>query len=119
GLQRSSLTVRERDEAGLRHGQRVAAGGKFLQIVDALIVGQGPASAGNFGGVDEDARALDGASGVGGDDASADAAGGGWRRVLLVLLGGGVTRRPLLGGDGYRERQDECRDPTHRFSTGV
>ena len=83
-LQRPSLAVRERDETGLRHGQRVAAGRQFREIEHAAVVGQHAASARELRGGDEDARPLHRPPVVGRQHASGDAAGRRRRRVLRL-----------------------------------
>ena len=99
GLQRPALAVRQADEAGLRHGQRVAAGGQFGQLEDAFVVGERRPAARQLRGVHQGARALDGTAVVGREDASGNPA---HRRRRIVLLRG-LRRRVagrLLDGPG-------------------
>jgi hypothetical protein len=80
-LQRPALAVREADETGLRRRERVAARRQVGEVERAVFVGQRAAPAGQLRRRDEDARPLDRAAGVGGEDPPgqpADCAGVGW-----------------------------------------
>ena len=134
-LQRPALAVREADEAGLRHRQRVAAGRQFRELERPVVVGQHAAAARQLGGVDEHARALDRTAVVGREHAAADrpawtgavvcagvsrAGGCGPSRPLLARLRAAGLRR-LRGRRRRtdRDRHNDGKPSTHRHRPPV
>jgi len=87
GLKRSTLAIRQRNESGLRHVDRIASGRQLGEFVRAISIRQHATAAGHFGGVDENARSCNRPPGIGRQHAAGDASFRGRRGIRRGALG--------------------------------